>query len=104
MKETRLGYRESVAAYFRARPGQWIDGLVFEGIGGKYAWRTRVSECRKLGMTIDNRQRQRHDLACVSRAGGECNCRPYTVSEYRFVPTPPAQETTTADLNAWSLT
>lgn len=86
---------------------------MLEPIGGKYAWRTRVSECRRnLDMTIENRQRhvKRHEPGCASWLAwdipGACNCSPntVTVSEYRFVPTPPAQETTTADLNAWSLT
>jgi hypothetical protein len=49
-------YRDRTAEYFKAHAGQWIDGLVLEDIGGKYAWRTRVSDCRKqLNMCIENR-------------------------------------------------
>lgn len=56
---TRLG---KVARHFAAHPGQWVDGLAFEGIGGRYAWRSRIAECRtKLGMRIDNRQQRRPD-------------------------------------------
>jgi len=48
-----------VAAYLMARPGQYIDGLVLATVGGVYAYRTRLSECRtQLGMDIRNRQRK----------------------------------------------
>ena len=54
-----LSYRDAVAHYFKAHPGQWIDGLELARIGGAYAWRTRVSEChRQLGMDIENEVRQ----------------------------------------------
>ena len=47
-----------VADYFRARPGQWIDGLVFEAFAGRYGWRSRIADCRReFGMRIDNRVR-----------------------------------------------
>lgn len=50
-----LTYRDAVAAYFKAHPGDEIDGLELASIGGAYAWRTRVSECREqLGMRIEN--------------------------------------------------
>ena len=65
-------FRNRLAAYFRARPWQWIDGLELGTVGGGYAWRTRKSECcRHLGMRIINRQRK------VGRR---------TVSEYRYEP------------------
>ena len=69
----RPTYRDAVAAYFRAHPGQWIDGLALANVGGVYAWRTRTAECRgQLGMHIENRQRK------VGRR---------TVSsEYRYLP------------------
>lgn len=79
-------YRDEVAAHFRTRPGQWIDGFELARIGGAYAWRTRVSECRvQLGMTIENRQRT------VNRR---------TVSEYRFVPQSPAISAETEGLTS----
>lgn len=66
-----MTYLDKVAQYFEARPGEWIDGLELERVGGRYAWRTRVSECRQhLGMQIENRQRTRADGA--------------TASEYRY--------------------
>lgn len=49
-------FRDAVAEYFRARPGQWIDGLELMGIGGAYASRTRISEARRFyGMRIENK-------------------------------------------------
>lgn len=58
---------------FRECPNTWIDSWELMRIGGGMAWRTRVSDCRKLGMTIENRVRK--------KANG------VKVSEYRFVPT-----------------
>lgn len=65
-------FRDRVAAHFRLHPGRWIDGDHFRYIGGKYAYRTRISECRReLHMTIENRKRQVDGV---------------TVSEYRYMP------------------
>lgn len=51
-------YRDALAAYFNARPNEWIGGLELATVSGMYAWRTRVSECRtQLGMNIQNRVR-----------------------------------------------
>lgn len=72
-----LGFRDQVAAYFEARPGVWIDGRTLMQVGGAYASRTRISECRRdLGMQIDNRQRR------IPQADGSR----YIISEYRWVP------------------
>lgn len=85
-----------VAEYFKARPGQWIDGMVFAEFAGQYAWRSRVSDCRtQLGMNIENRLRtvRDHEFDCPGLSAWDmpeaCRCgqsRHYTVSEYRFVP------------------
>ena len=64
-------FTQAVADYLTARPGQWIDGLELAKVAGSYAWRSRVSDCRKLGMVVQNRQRK------VGRR---------VISEYRFVP------------------
>ena len=65
-------FLEDVAALFSRRPGEWIDGLTVAAVGGAYAWRTRVSECRtKLGMVIENRVRSEGRRK---------------VSEYRYLP------------------
>lgn len=60
-------YRDIVAAYLTARRGQWVSGMDLAKIGGAYAWRTRVSDCRtQLGLTIENRVRARLDGVRVS--------------------------------------
>jgi hypothetical protein len=52
-------YTGRLAVYLMARPGQYIDGLVLATVGGVYAYRTRLSECRtQLGLDIRNRQRR----------------------------------------------
>ena len=69
----RQGYRDRLADHFRAHAGCWIDGRVLSQLGGAYAWRTRVSDCRvQLHMAIENQQRT---------VGGGVK-----VSEYRYVP------------------
>ena len=70
---------ERLAQFFRERPYQWFDGAhELATIGGKYAWRSRISDLRRspYGYQIDNRQRS------VKRPDGTT----YTVSEYRYVP------------------
>ena len=58
-KKSAHSYRDDVAAYFKARPNQPVDGLTLARIGGAYAWRSRVSDCRtQLGMAITNRLRK----------------------------------------------
>lgn len=84
-----------VEAYLMARAGAWIDGLEIAGIGGGYGWRTRLSNLRKRGHVIENRQRtvREHAHHCPAVQAWDipqaCNCdmpRLFTVSEYRFVP------------------
>jgi hypothetical protein len=69
---------DRLAAFFKARPGEWIDGLQLAEIAGSYAWRSRVSDVRRgpHGLNIQNRLRR------VERSDGTH----YTVSEYRLVP------------------
>src|SRR5262245_26392094 len=42
-----LTFAGRVAAYFRARPGVWIDGRDISQIAGCYGWRTRISDIRR---------------------------------------------------------
>lgn len=73
----RATFTARVADYFQTHPGEWIDTRTLEVLGGRNAWRTRVSDCRtQLGLTIENRQRR------VEAQDGT----PYVVSEYRYVP------------------
>lgn len=73
-------FTQIVAAYFKSRPGVWVDGRELSTVGGAYAWRSRISDCRReLGMAIENRQRR------IQTADGSR----ITVSEYRYgVPQP----------------
>ncbi len=82
---------EVLADLFRERPLVWIDGRELE-IAGRYAWRTRISDLRRLpfNMTIDNRQRR------VGRPDGTH----YVVSEYRFVPVGIPARPETEDTNS----
>lgn len=58
---------------FGSRPGQWMDGLYLSTVLGRYAWRTRISDCRtRFNMTIENR--------LITLANGARR------SEYRYVP------------------
>jgi len=64
---------DRLAAYFKARAGQWLDGRDLAMVAGAYAWRSRVSDLRRAPyhLAIENRLR---------REGR------YTVSEYRLCP------------------
>lgn len=68
----RQSLTDRLAAYFKARPGTWIDGMELSHVAGGYAWRSRCADVRrKYGMTIENRQRRERWI---------------TISEYRYVP------------------
>lgn len=75
---------DKLAAFFRSHAGEWIDGMRLAGIAGSYAWRSRCSDLRKRGMTIENRQRRVQRRIVLD--GEECPAGSYVVSEYRFVP------------------
>lgn len=78
MSTYSISKTQAVANYFRKYPGRWIDGQVLARIGGRYAWRTRVSNARRqLGMQIDNRLLRKGNLL-----GKSC----FIASEYRYVP------------------
>jgi hypothetical protein len=67
-------FRDAVADYFSTYPDRWLNATELESVGGRQAWRTRISECRRqLGMDIENRTRT------VQGPNG-----PYVVSEYKF--------------------
>jgi hypothetical protein len=73
MTHTVQTYRDRVAAYFKAKPGQWIEWHELAAIGGAMAWRTRVSDARReLGMDIVNKVHKLPD-------GTKVSC-------YKFVP------------------
>ena len=67
-----MNLTEAVRALFISRPHEWIDGRQLAQIGGYAAWRTRVSDCRKVyGMRIENEVETRPDLK---------------ISRYRYIP------------------
>lgn len=80
MSELRT-FRDRVADFFKAHP-HWIAATSFEAVGGRQGWRTRISECRRLGMHIDNRVR------LVKNEQGQS----FRLSEYRFLPAEPVEE------------
>lgn len=51
---------DRLAAFFRERPNQWVDGRELARVAGSYAWRTRISDIRRRPhlLTIKNRQRR----------------------------------------------
>lgn len=66
---------DAVLTLFRSHPNEWLHSDAIAAVGGKNAWRTRVSNVRRRnGLTIENR---------VRRAGI------VTTSEYRLVETEP---------------
>ena len=71
----KLTYTDRLQSYFEAHPQQWIDGLTLSERGGSYGWRSRVSDVRKRGLAIKNRQR--------SLSSGRI------ISEYKYVPPEP---------------
>jgi hypothetical protein len=71
-----LSLTERVLGVLEAKAGQWVDGRVLANVGGYAAFRTRISDARKLyGVTIENRWRT------VKKTDGSR----YRVSEYRLV-------------------
>lgn len=52
----RHHYTTAVVNYFEARPNQWISAYELMAVGGKMAWRSRVSNARRdFQMTIENK-------------------------------------------------
>lgn len=91
---------DKLAAYFLARPNAWIDGKELATIAGGYGWRTRVSDLRKRGMTIENRQRTK--TIAQPYISGELAC--WKISEYRYVPAVSQPSTSGPhDINGFSL-
>ena len=77
------GFRDKIRAYFMAHPDEWVSADELYRIGGHQAWRTRVSEVRRLdGLTIINRVR----TVLADRQGLDAPQRAYRVSEYCYVP------------------
>lgn len=70
---TRHTFTRAVADLLLARAGEWVDANELMRVGGRCAWRTRISDARQqFGLRIENRVR-------VVREGE----RRWKVSEYR---------------------
>jgi hypothetical protein len=67
---------DSLERFFRANPNKWIDGKALAELFGGYGWRSRVSDVRRRGMTVENKQERRNG---------------YTRSFYRYVPDLPTR-------------
>lgn len=62
---------DRLAAFLKARRGQWIDGRELALVAGAYVWRTRISDLRRPPYNLDIENRQRREGRCV-------------ISEYRL--------------------
>ena len=59
--DRRASLTDAVEALFRRKPAQWINAGDLAEIGGRFASRSRIAECRtKRGMWIENKQERRH--------------------------------------------
>lgn len=79
---------DRLAAYFKARPNQWLGARELGRVAGFAGWRTRTSNLRKppYSMVIENRVKTIRN----SREIVAGQSRHFKVSEYRWVPpTPP---------------
>lgn len=58
--DRRASFAHAIEAYFREHLNEWIPASTLMLIGGRMAWRTRVSDARKQfkaeGGRIENRQ------------------------------------------------
>ncbi len=72
-----MSLTEKLAALFRNRPHEWVNGYELMRVGGSFAFRTRVSELRMppYRMVIENRQ-ERH----------KSDGRKWTETFYRYCP------------------
>lgn len=92
--ERRHRRLRELAEFFRAHTAEWIDARTLEGVAGRCAWRSRVSELRtKLGMTVENKQ-ERLTVADGTFA---------VLSSYRYLPHVPLGPDASADRTQRSL-
>lgn len=85
--QRRKSKTDEMMQFFRTKPLQWIGAVDLEPVGGRQAWRSRVSEARQRFEqadegTITNRQTR----AVVQEADGRTHVRGPILSEYMFTP------------------
>ncbi len=77
---TRETFTLRVAEHFKAHPFEWLDARGLEVVGGRQAWRTRISDARRqFGMVIENK---------VTRMTAHDGTT-FTISKYRYCPAEP---------------
>jgi hypothetical protein len=85
----RKSFTDAVLDFLRANQGRWIQAIEFEAVGGRQAWRTRLSEARLIlereGGTVENRQRR----SVVIDGNGRKHVAGAVISEYRYLPAKP---------------
>ena len=78
-QERRTSNALAVYEYFKAHPLTWTSTETLERVGGRNAWRTRLSECRR-GVRVPER------LNIVNR---QSRITGTVISEYRYIPWTP---------------
>lgn len=85
--ERRQSNTEKVLELFRANPMVWLDAGLFMKIAGSMAWRTRISDARKIieaeGGLIENQQQR---IQTYNEATGHLTQVEQVLSSYRYVP------------------
>jgi hypothetical protein len=88
--ERRTRSCRKVLEFLRAHPQQWIAAQDFMALGGAMAWRTRLSDARKVieaeGGKLQNRQWRAN--AIEGQPATRLMLGPI-VSEYRYLPSAP---------------
>lgn len=55
--QRRTSLTDAMESFLRQHPLVWIPAEDLEAVGGRQAWRTRLSECRRMRhMRIENKQ------------------------------------------------
>lgn len=74
-------FTQRVMDFLTARPNVWIDATAFEHIGGRQAWRTRISEARRI-LEAERRGTIKNRCQTVKRGDGSR----WTRSQYCYQP------------------
>lgn len=68
--DRRSTFTADVILYFREHAGEWIGASTLMLVGGRMAWRTRVSDARKVFKrehgVLENRQQRQTDGTVLS--------------------------------------
>ena len=93
----RQSFTQAVYDYLTARPGEWVSTNTLREIGGRDAWRTRLSEARvRLRREAGD---WTHDPIQNKQVKRKVDGREWTDSYYKFVPFPSESVTLRVDEN-----